>query len=288
MPGTVSLSARITAACLAAVFFSTPAGAVKLSDAGAVPHLDALGQEAYREFIEAGAHRAFVIAPGGAWAWKADAVSAEAATRDALQACQQQAGPACVPYAVDDRVTFDAQQWPTLWGPYLNRAAAGKARVGRERGHRFFDLAFNSPAGKAMKVSDLRGQVVVLHFWASWCPPCRREMPQLQKLHQALGGASGVQMVLLQVRESFATASQWAQQQQLALPLHDSGVKDRAGDFLTLADGKTMSDRTLAVTFPSTYILDKYGMVVFSHAGPIEGWSPYLLFLLDVAAKSGK
>jgi thiol-disulfide isomerase/thioredoxin len=259
-----------------------------LNDAGAVPHLDASGQEAYREFFEAGAHRAFVIAPGGTWAWKADAVSAEAATRDALQTCQQQAGSSCVPYAIDDRVAFDAQKWPTLWGPYPRRAEAGKARVGQERGNRFFDLAFKNPAGKAMKVSDLRGQVLLLHFWASWCPPCRREMPQLQQLHQALGGASGVQMVLLQVRESFATASQWAQQQQVALPLHDSGVKDRGGKFLTLADGGTLPDRALASTFPTTYILDRYGVVVFSHAGPIEGWVQYLPFLRDVAARSGK
>ena len=259
-----------------------------MNDAGAVPHLDASGQEAYREFFEAGAHRAFVIAPGGTWAWKANAVSAEAATRDALQTCQQQAGRACVPYAIDDRLAFDAPKWPTLWGPYPSRAEAGKARVGKERGNRFFDLAFKNPAGKAMKLSDLRGKVVVLHFWASWCPPCRREMPQMQKLHQALGAASNVQWVLLQVREDFSTASRWAQQQQLSLPLHDSGVKDRSTDFLTLTDGKTMPDRALASTFPTTYILDKHGIVVFSHAGPIEGWSQYSSFLQDAATKSGK
>ncbi len=279
---------RLLAACLAVLCWAQPVGATSLSDASAVPHLDTAGQDGYRDFLEAGAHRAFVIAPGGAWAWKADSDTAQDARREALQACQNRSGQTCWPYAVDDRVEFDAQKWPTLWGPFLNRAQAGKARLGKERGDRFFDLAFKSPAGKTMKVSDLRGKVLVLHFWASWCPPCRREMPELQKLAQALGTASGIQLVLLQVRENFATSSQWAQQEHLSLPLYDAGMLDRSTDYLVLANGKTLPDRMLASAFPTTYILDKHGLVVFSHAGPIEGWLQYSPFLRDVAAKSGK
>ena len=167
----------------------------------------------------------------------------------------------------------------------LNAAAAGKVLVGKELGNRFYDLAYKSPTGKAIKLSDLRGKVVVVHFWASWCPPCRHEMPHMQTLHQALGPASPVQWVLLQVREDFATARRWALQQPLNLPLHDSGVKDRASDFLTLANGTTLPDRTLAPVFPSTYILDKQGVVVYSHTGPIEDWSPQLPFLQRLAGK---
>jgi thiol-disulfide isomerase/thioredoxin len=276
------------AACLAVACGCMPALATGLHEAQGVPHLDADGKAGYEEFLEAGEHRAFAIAPGGAWAWKADAASAAAASKEALQTCQQQAGRSCVPYAVDDRVTFDAKKWPTLWGPYQNRATADKAKTGTGRGERFFDLAFNSPGGKAMKVSDLHGKVTVLHFWASWCPPCRREMPQLQALHQALGRSTDVQLVALQVRESLASAVEWALQQHLSLPLHDSGVKERGTDVLTLSNGQSIPDRTLARAFPSTYILDKHGIVVFSHAGPIEGWSQYVSFLRDVAAKSGQ
>ncbi|MDP1896768.1 MAG: TlpA disulfide reductase family protein, partial [Sulfurimicrobium sp.] len=47
-----------------------------------------------------------------------------------------------------------------------------------------------------MKLSDLRGKVLLVHFWGTWCPPCRNEMPELQKLHQALGGSSDIQLVL--------------------------------------------------------------------------------------------
>jgi thiol-disulfide isomerase/thioredoxin len=275
-------------AVMAAYLACGSAIAAKPNDAEAIPHLDSRGKEGYREFLAAGKHRTFVIAPGGGWAWKGDEPTLDSAVEGAIQECQHGTEQPCVPYVIDDKVVFDAQRWATLWGPYLSRADAARAHTGKERGDRFFDLAIRSPAGKAMKVSDLRGKVTVLHFWGTWCPPCRREMPELQKLHQELGASSGVQLVLLQVREEFATARQWAQQQHLTLPLHDSGVKELGAEFLTLANGKTIPDRRMAVAFPATYVLDKHGVVVFSHVGPIEGWSQYLPFLRDVAAKSGK
>jgi thiol-disulfide isomerase/thioredoxin len=278
------LRLAVMAACLAC----GSATAAKPNDAGAVPHLDSRGKEGFREFLSAGKHRAFVIAPGGAWAWKGDEASFESAVEEATQACQRGTEQPCVPYAIDDKVVFDARRWTTLWGPYQSRAEAAMAHIGKERGDRFFDLAIKSPAGKPMKVSDLRGKVTVLHFWGTWCPPCRREMPELQKLHQELGASSGVQLVLLQMREDFATARQWAQQQRLTLPLHDSGVRDMGSASLTLANGKSIHDRYMAVAFPTTYVLDKHGIVVFSHVGPIDGWSQYMPFLRDVAAKSGK
>lgn len=273
---------------VAALVHSALALAAKPGDVEAVPHLDRFGREGYREFLSAGMHRAFVIAPGGAWAWKGDEMTADAAVEAATLTCQQASEQPCVPYALDNRLVFDSKIWPALWGPYQRRADAAKAYIGKERGNRFFDLAIRSADGKAMKLSDLRGKVVVVHFWGSWCTPCRHEMPELQKLYQELGASSGVQFVLLQMREDFATASKWAQQQRLALPLYDSGVKDMSSDRLLLANGKTIPDRTMAVAFPSTYVLDKHGIVVFSHVGPVTGWSQYLPFLRDVAARSGK
>jgi thiol-disulfide isomerase/thioredoxin len=278
------LRLAVVAACLGCV----PAIAAKPGDAEAIPHVDSQGKEGFRAFLAAGKHRAFAIAPGGAWAWKGDEPTTDAAVEGAVQECQNATEQPCVPYAVDDKVVFDAKRWATLWGPYRNRAEAAKAHIGKERGDRFFDLAIKSPAGKPMKLSDLRGKVTVLHFWGTWCPPCRREMPELQKLHQDLGASSGVQLILLQMREDFATARQWAQQQHLTLPMYDSGVKEMGTESLTLANGKTIPDRRMAVAFPTTYVLDKHGIVVFSHVGPIEGWPQYLPLLRDVAAKSGK
>jgi thiol-disulfide isomerase/thioredoxin len=262
--------------------------AAPLNDIKAIPHLDSAGQESYHEFLTFDKHRAFAIAPGGAWSWKGGEVSAESASKNALQTCQDDNGLRCVLYAVDDKVVFDTRAWSRLWGPYLNRTAATQAPVGQKRGERFFNLAFRNASGKPMTLSDLRGKVVILHFWGSWCPPCRSEMPELQQLHQALGASSNVQMVLLQVQEDFDMSHKWIRQQHLNLPLFDSGVKSKGMNMLTMSDGKEILDRDIAPAFPTTYVLDKHGIVVFSNIGPVSRWSEYLPLLRDVAARSGK
>jgi thiol-disulfide isomerase/thioredoxin len=272
---------------LPAALVCTSAWATGLNDTDAVPHLDAAGKAAYRSFLSSPQHRAFAIAPGGAWNWRGAASSARSAMDDAVQNCEIDNGQRCLLYAVDDRIAFDAQAWAGLWGPYADRATALRAATGLNRDERFHDLSFRDPQGKPLHLSDLRGKVVVLHFWGSWCPPCRREMPELQQLQQALRKDKDIALVLLQVREPIAPARRWARQQQLNLPFYDSGA-DSHTDTLPLANGGKLHDRYLAEVFPTTYILDKHGLVVYSHTGPMSRWPEYLPLLRDVAKHSGK
>lgn len=275
-------------ATLVCVVSSQIAFAATLNDAGAIPHLDSAGQEGYRDFLSFDKHRAFAIAPGGTWSWKGGEPTAESAERNTLKACRNESGQTCILYALDDDVVFDTLAWSRLWGPYLNRADATRAREGLHRGERFYNLAFKNVSGKSILLSDFRGRVVVLHFWGSWCPPCRNEMPELQQLNKALKASPNVQLILLQVQEDFNKSLQWMQQQNLTLPLYDSGVKNKAMSALTLADGRKIYDRDIAPAFPTTYILDKHGVVVFSSIGPVERWPEYLPMLRDADAHSGK
>jgi thiol-disulfide isomerase/thioredoxin len=252
------------------------------------PHLAPSGQDEYREFLEAPDHRAFAIAPGGAWAWVSAEPSAREAEEKALAICQGQTEQRCVSYAVDNRTVFEAAKWPTLWRLYSNAAQAKRAAVGRERGQRMHDLAFSNAQGKPTRLSALRGKVVVLHFWGAWCPPCRREMPDLQKLKQALAQRTGIAFVVLQAREKFEVSRQWAEKQNIALPLADSGSTGEDDATFRLAGGGRIKDREIASRFPTTYVLDHNGVVVFSHVGPVADWSQYEPFLRDIVDRKGE
>jgi thiol-disulfide isomerase/thioredoxin len=264
------------------------AAAAELGDAQAVPQLGARGVASYRDFLASGRHRAFAIAAGGAWAWRGDLPSRDLAERAVLDDCRANTAQTCVLYAADDQLVFDAKAWPTLWGPYADAAAAQRAPVGTQRGERFPDLAFRDAAGRAAKVSDYRGKVLVLHFWGSWCGPCRRELPDLQGLVKRLERQRDIRFVFLPVREPFATARDWARAQQLQLPLYDSGVTGAGDHAFALADGTRLPDRQVAGKFPTTYVLDKHGIVVFAHVGDASRWREYAPFLRDAATRSGK
>lgn len=284
-----SKNKRLIQSVLTALFIAisvTPVlAAPALEKAAAVPHLDEQGQAGYRTFLQQENHRAFVIAPGGGWAWRAGMSSTTAATDAALEDCAEQ-NKACVPYAVDQQVVFDGKTWPTLWRPYLSKAEAARAREGVSRGLRFPDLRLKDANGRALTLSNWRSEVVVLHFWGSWCPPCRRELPDLHKLQQRLKNPRGIRLVTIQVREPVSSARGWLAERKLSLPLYDSGAVDEGEQSMRLADGRVISDRSLAPVFPTTYVLDRQGIVVFAHMGPLHQWPQYLPFLKDVAAFS--
>lgn len=273
---------------LAALLLAQAVQAARLDDADAVPHLDARGKAGYREFLTAPPPRAFAIAPGGTWGWSADAGSSPLAEQEALANCQANTTQHCRLYARDHEVVFNTADWVRAWGPYKIAAEAARAGTGTHLGERFPDLAFADAAGRPVKLSDLRGKLVVLHFWGSWCPPCQREMPDLARLVEAAKRARDIRFVFLQVREDYAGASAWANRIAKGLPLYDSGMRRSSDDSLRLADGRRIADRAIAQAFPTTYVLDKHGIVVFSHVGPVAGWEQYIPFLRDAAARSGK
>jgi len=253
----------------------------------AVPQLDATGQQAYRNFLAAQQHKAFAIAPGGYWSWLADQSTIDAAKDGALHACHELAAQGCTLYALDQRVVFDAARWKRSWRPYLSQAEAAQAPMGIERGQRFPDLSFKDVRGKPLDLSSLQGKVVVLHFWGSWCPACRTELPDLAKLQRMIARTQDVRLVLLQVREDFVQGKNWLREQGLKLPLYDSGMQNSRDDVFRLSDGNGVRDREIAPVFPTTYVLDKHGIVLFSHVGSISDWPGYLPLLQDAARYSG-
>ncbi|MFC1681835.1 redoxin domain-containing protein [Pseudomonadota bacterium] len=258
-----------------------------IQDFDAVPHIDAKARAEYRTFLSMPRHRAFAIAPGGAWGWTESEASRQRAEAAAVAGCETYTDQRCVVYAVNDEIVFDRTGWARLWGPYLDRDNAERAVTGVKRGQRFPDLAFEQGDDRTGSISAFHGKVVLLHFWGTWCTYCVPELTELQALYDELEG-SDIEFVLLQVREPYAVTRKWLDAEGFSLPQYDSGVSETGHDGLRLADGRPIRDRELALVFPTTYVLDRHGIVVFRRIGPALRWREYIPLLRDVAARSGE
>lgn len=257
-----------------------------------IPHVSLKAKDSFQfDYLYANKHRAFTIAPGGAWSWTADKASEAEAKKVALDACNSYTQQKCVLFAVNEQITFDQEQWYTLWGPYKTKADLKSSNEGIDVGDIFPDVIFTNPVGIQQSISDLKGKVVFIHFWGCWCPPCRREFETLIDMYRIVRDtmAGQVAFVVLQLREPIETARQWAKQNNLdTLPLSDSGVKDSEDKFIRVKGGKQIADREIAKFFPSSYVIDKNGYVIFSHMGSVENWPQYVYFFRDAVNHSGK
>jgi hypothetical protein len=78
--------------------------------------------------------------------------------------------------------------------------------------------------------------------------------------------------VFLPVREPAARSREWAKARGLAIPIADGGPAAAKDGAFLLADGRRIGDRDVARVFPTTYVLDRHGLVLFAHAGPVGDW----------------
>ena len=265
------------------------AGSTAFAEIPLPPQLGGAGRDDFAAYLAADQHKAFAIAPGGSWAWVAGEDGVEPAERKALARCAEHTEQRCVVYAVDQRRRFDEKNWLTLWrlpataaGTTGTTTRLGESGTGLIRGAIFPDLVFADGAAKSLRLSALRGQVVVLHFWGSWCAPCRHELPDMAAIAATLSG-QGVRFVPLQVRESIDDARHWLSLQRIRLDIYDSGVRHRDDGDLPVAGGGRLPDRAVAPVFPSSIVLDRQGRIVFRHHGPIERWADYAPMLRALA-----
>ena len=112
--------------------------------------------------------------------------------------------------------------------------------------------------GKPVKLSDYRGKVVLVNFWATWCPPCRREMPSMERLSQRLKGQP---FVILAVN----------QQEEADQVFAFTGQLEPAPTFPILFDrNSTVSHAWNVLGLPASFIVDKQGRVAYWAMGGRE------------------
>lgn len=108
------------------------------------------------------------------------------------------------------------------------------------------DFSFTMQDGTAQKLSDLRGRLVLVNFWATWCAPCKEEMPDLQRIADERGD----QVVVVGVNklETLDAIAPFARQMDISFTL----IPNPAGD---------VSDRYAARNIPTTYFINSDGTI---------------------------
>ncbi len=137
------------------------------------------------------------------------------------------------------------------------------------------DLAFKDAAGKRLTLADFRGRTVLLNLWATWCVPCRKEMPTLDALEGELGGPR-FQVVAVNID----TRNPERPKQFLK----DIGVKKLS--FYADPSAKAFQDlKSIGRAFgmPTTLLVDPHGCEIGSIAGPAEWASKDAVALIEAA-----
>lgn len=132
------------------------------------------------------------------------------------------------------------------------------------------NVRFTDGSGRAMTLQDFRGKFVLLNIWATWCPPCRAEMPTLDRLQARLGGPD-FEVVALSIDQG---------QQSLDLVqafYRQSAVKSLA----VYLDSSGSASRDLEVAgLPTTLLIDRQGREIGRKIGPAEWDSPEVITLI--------
>jgi cytochrome c biogenesis protein CcmG, thiol:disulfide interchange protein DsbE len=111
------------------------------------------------------------------------------------------------------------------------------------------DFTLPTIDGKEVSLRDYRGKVVFLNFWATWCIPCREEMPALERLHQTYHQSQDFAVISIDHKESAEQVKAFFQKHELSFP----ALLDQSG---------SVSRDYLVTGMPTTYLIGRDGMLL--------------------------
>ena len=137
-------------------------------------------------------------------------------------------------------------------------------------------MTFRGGNGKSFRLADFRGRVVLVNFWATWCAPCVRELPTLDRLAATLGGDDFAVIAVNEDRGGAAVAAPFLETKGL------SSLRLYLDDKMALALAFGLKQ------MPTSYLIDRDGRIVGSLAGHADWDSPEARALIGYYLARGK
>lgn len=129
------------------------------------------------------------------------------------------------------------------------------------------DFALMDATGNTWKLSSLKGKVVFVNFWATWCKPCREEMPSMEALNKVLAGKP-FQMLAIVFNDD--------------LQMADSFARRLGATFPVLANpGPELTEAYMITGVPETFLIDADGILRHKFIGPYNWYTPEMINLVQ-------
>ncbi len=156
-----------------------------------------------------------------------------------------------------------------LAAPSVLEVAEAAPEIGLEVGKQAPSFTALTSNGETVNLADLRGTVVVLNFWATWCPPCRAEMPSFQQAHQTFAD-QGVAILAVNAGEAPDVVANFHESLGITFPM--------------LIDQSQIIQRLYGLQgYPTTYLLDRNGVIITQHVGGLSAAEIYYLIQQGLA-----
>ncbi|MCS7248574.1 MAG: TlpA family protein disulfide reductase [Anaerolineales bacterium] len=136
----------------------------------------------------------------------------------------------------------------TLWSRVPSAALSAPASIAPQKGFLAPDFTLESTTGESFTLSALRGKPVILNFWASWCPPCRAEMPALQAVHEQYGAELVLLGINASTQDRLPNAYRLIAEMRLTFPI----LLDISGTTITAYR---------VFSLPTTFFIDRQGII---------------------------
>jgi thiol-disulfide isomerase/thioredoxin len=136
------------------------------------------------------------------------------------------------------------------------------------------DFSLKLVDGRTIALSSLKGKVVFLNFWATWCPPCRAEMPSMEVLYRRFHD-QGLEFLAVDIMENSKDVSAFLSEYKLSFP----AALDPSG---------SISNNYGIQAIPATFIVDRDGKIILSTVGGRNWNTPAIIAAFDELLKHGR